>query len=382
MFFALSSIRQTIFLSIACLLFFTGIPNVRAQIIQASIQQIKSSKNISYTDIVRTKFSFQEDFVADTLSSYIMPVGKESQTGGCYLIKARNHAYAFDGSKLISLNLEDSTYKIQQESVSGQNTRSLLYWTNVLQKSVNQPDQVRLLPDTLIDNIFYAHVKIIDYDSIAHNERVYLITDFVVDKKAKLPFQINRQMRGLTDDGSILSLIENHNYSTYRLNQRDFPDLSVAKIPDYFKLYVRGIPVKPLPNGTLAPPLTMHDLTGNELQLTHFREKFVLLDFSLIGCPHSAAAVQMLNRLHDKYGNQLAILNIYPNDPSEVIQQFDEREKVRTTSVTCKKTAQQDFPINGYPSFYLLDGDGVVVQSYSGFFKDLESLLIDDIESL
>ncbi|GAA4789792.1 hypothetical protein GCM10023231_17190 [Olivibacter ginsenosidimutans] len=158
--------RSSLFYLITYLLF-VNIGSVNGQTLQESIQRIRSLKNISYTDVVRTKFSFQEDFSVDTLSSHVLPTPEEAQTGGCYLIKGGNNSYAFDGNKLISLNYADSTYKIQKESVSGQHTRSLLYWTNVLEKSAKQSNRVRLLADTLINNTSYAHIEVIDYDSIA-----------------------------------------------------------------------------------------------------------------------------------------------------------------------------------------------------------------------
>ncbi|SEO13724.1 Thiol-disulfide isomerase or thioredoxin [bacterium A37T11] len=279
--------------------------------------------------------------------------------------------------------MAESTYKVQKESVSGQHTRSLLYWANEWEKLAGQPDKkVLRFPDTLINKMPYAHIKVIDFDSTANNKHVYSVKDIVLDKKTKLPFLINWQIMDMADDGTFVGLTENHAYSKYMPDQKGFPDLSVASIPDYFKLPTRRQPVKYLPYGTPAPQLMIHNLAGKALQLSDLKGKVVLLSFSLVGCPHSVGASQMLNRLYDKYGNEVMILNIYPMDQAESINDFDKRENIKTASFTSEKTIVNDFPIDGYPSFYLLNRDGIIVQSYSGFFKGLESQIVAKIDEI
>jgi len=364
-------------------LLLAGMCSVHAQILEQSVQKIKSLQNVSYTDVVSTKFSFEEGFVVDTLNSQVLFVPEEGNIAGYYYIKGRDHSYAFDGNKMVNLNLKDSTYQVQKESVNGQYTRSLLYWASELEKLIDQPaNKVVQLPDTLLNNRAYAHIKVTDFDSIANNEHVYEITDFVFDKKNQLPFLISRRFKGLASDGTFFGLIENHAYDQYQLDQKNFPDLSVASIPDHFKPPAKRLPVEYLPNGTPSPPLNVHDLTGKELQLTTLKGKVVLLNFSLIGCPHCVGAAQMLNRLYDRYNDKVVILNIYPIDQVEAIAKFDKREKVKTASFTTEKSVLKDFPIDGYPSFYLLDKGGVVIQSYKGFFNDMESQIVAQIDSI
>src|SRR3546814_328779 len=103
--FSLSSKMRScifrLFLSIIGFLLLFGFLEVNAQVLQSSAQKIRSYKNISYTDIVRTKFSFQEDFSADTLRSHILTVPGEPLAGGYYQLKDTGNSYAFDGNKLV-----------------------------------------------------------------------------------------------------------------------------------------------------------------------------------------------------------------------------------------------------------------------------------------
>ncbi|RZL69384.1 MAG: TlpA family protein disulfide reductase [Pedobacter sp.] len=372
--------------SLLLLSFFSlfGTLDGRAQIIQKSAQKIKSYKNLSYTDVVSTKFHFQDDFSTDTLVTQLSIISNEPFAEGCYLIKGRSNSYTFDGNKLVNLNHRDSTYVLEKESIEGQNTRSLLYWANNMDDlSKLPPTKIRQLHDTLINNAYCTNIQITRSDTIVDNKRQYQATNFIIDKKSNLPIHIIRKMQGNASDGSNFQFIETHSYSNYRFNRKDFPDLTLATIPTYFRVPPKNIPVVFLPNGTPAPSIKAFDLSGKAFELEKLKGKLVLINFSLIGCPHCVGAAQMLNRLNEKYKEKgLVILNIYPIDQKDAIIRFDNRENVKTLSLTSEKAVQQAYPFDGYPSFYLLDKNGSVAQSYKGFYKDLELALTEKIDSI
>jgi len=358
--------------------------DAKTQIIQKSAQKIKSYKNLSYRDIVCTKFNFQDDFSADTLSSKLLIKSKEPFAEGCYLIKGRSNSYAFDGNKLVNLKLTDSTYTVEKESVEGQNTRSLLFWANDMEKLSKMPARkINQLRDTLINNTYYTNILITVSDTIIDSKRQYLATNFIIDKNSNLPIHIIRKMQGNAGDGSNFQFLETHSYSDYRFDIKDFPDLTLAIIPANFRVPPKSIPVVFLPNGTPAPSIKAFDLHGEAFDLEKLKGKPVLINFSLIGCPHCVGAAQMLNRLNEKYKESgLVIVNIYPLDQKDAIIRFDSRENVKTLSLTSDRAVQRAYPFDGYPSFYLLDKNGSVAQSYKGFYKDLEFALNEKIDSI
>ncbi|MGF1926042.1 MAG: TlpA family protein disulfide reductase [Bacteroidia bacterium] len=366
------------------IVFLLGLPESKAQILQKTAQKIRSSKNISYTDIVRVKFHFQDDFSADTLRSQVYISAKEPKAGGYYFLKCSSNTYAFDGNKLVNLNLTDSTYQLEKESENGQNTRTLLYWAKNIDKLVKLPSsRIKLLADTVIHQTAYTNIKVTVSDTIIKQKHQYNATNFIIDKKSNLPIRISTTMKGEANDGSYFQFEEIHSYSDYQLNKSNFPDLSLATIPAHFRVPPQRVPVVFLPNGTRAPFLKAFDFSGKALDLEKLKGKLVLINFSLIGCPHCVGAAQMLNRLHEKYKDKdLIILNIYPVDQKEAIVKFDTRENVKTQSYTSDRSVKQAYPFDGYPSFYLLDKKGLVAQSYNGFYKELEVALIEKIESL
>ncbi|KRT17506.1 hypothetical protein ASU31_02890 [Pedobacter ginsenosidimutans] len=370
-------------LIIGCALFLLSPDEVDAQLLQKSSQAINTKKNLSYTDIVQTKFSFQEDFYADTLSSAILPGKSEPISTGQFLLTGKNISYAFDGNRMITLHLTDSTYAVQKESVSGQDTRTLLYWAMEMQKlSKLSENKIVQLADTIINDISFANIRITVTDTVEQNQRSYNISSFIIDKENYLPVKIIRQFKGLGNDGTSFGLVEIHNYSEYKINQNKFPDLSNATIPAYFSLPVKRQPVKFLENGTPAPFLKAYDKKGNLLDTSFLKGKMVLINFSLIGCPHCVGAAQMLNRLQEKFkGRNLLILNIYPIDPFEAIVKFDIKEQVLSPSYTSDRSVVKSFPLDGYPSFYLIDMQGKIAQSYNGYYKALEQELEEKIET-
>jgi thiol-disulfide isomerase/thioredoxin len=352
-----------------------GCVDLNAQVLQKVERAIRSHQNISYTDIVRIKFHFQEDFTADTLTSQVMPIANEPIGGGYYLVKNTKQSYAFDGNKLVKLYAPDSTYKVEKEPVEGQNTRTLLYWAKNIAKLSQLPAaKIRQLQDTVIHNVTYTNILVTEKDTLINNEHQYNATHFIIDQQSYLPKHILIQMEGTADDGSLMKILETHSYSNYRVDQKSFPDLSSAIIPAHFKTPPKRVPAVFLPNGTPAPAIKAIDPSGKAFNLDELKGKTVLINFSLVGCPHCVGAAQMLNRLHEKYKEKgLVIVNIYPLDQKDAIMKFDHKENVKTTSYTSEKSVQQTYPFDGYPSFYLIDQNGKVAQSYKGFYKGLES---------
>ena len=365
------------FLFMLSVLFLLVVAQTKAQILLKSSNKINSSKNLSYTDIVETKFSFQDQFYSDTIKSKVIPPNEKKHETGKYDLAGKNVKYAFDGIKLVTLSYSDSTYSVQKEAISGQDTRTLIYWSDKMKKITgSSKNKASSIKDTIINGNTYANIEVIEKDTIDNHQHHYIISKFLIDKKSLLPIRIISMFKGKANDGSDFGLIEIHNYSEYKIDQPDFPDLSSSTIPNYFRLPKKREPVKFLENGLPAPPLNAFDLKGMKLDNETLKGKVVLINFSLIGCPHCVGAAQMLNRLLEKFKDRnLKIINIYPIDTGDIVARFDRRENVSSPSFTTDKSVQKAYPFNGYPSFYLIDSQGKISKSYNGYYKELESEL-------
>ncbi|RZK40409.1 MAG: TlpA family protein disulfide reductase [Pedobacter sp.] len=369
--------------------FFTGLLCLcaaiacEAQSLQQTIQRIRSYKNISYKDQLSFKFSFEEDFGVNIIESYVKPVATETQTGGYFLVKGSTTTYAYDGNKQVRFYFPDSTYAIDKNAIGGQDTRTLIYWTGVIEKHMDQEKSVKRFADTTINGTVYLNFQINEVDNIENNEHFYTHTKLLIDKKSYLPYKITRHARGKTGDGSIGGYTESHQYSNFNFNLSSFPDLSSIIIPDFFTLPKPGKPIIPLENGIMAPSITAYDLSGNAVDLQKLKGKNVLLNFTLVGCVHCVNAANMLNSLQAKFENKdLMILNIYPHDNKDAIKKFDTFNKIKTPSYTSNKETDKAYKVDGYPKFFLIDKKGKINEQYTGYYKELENLLTSKIEEL
>jgi thiol-disulfide isomerase/thioredoxin len=287
------------------LLLITTLTSAHAQQVLESVSlELKSQKNISYVDVVKTKFSFQVDYSVDTLQSQIAFSQKEEQTGGYYRLESSKNSFLFDGNKLIVLDKTDSTYRLEKTAITGQNTRSLLYWVKEINHYVNgYPSKLNQLPDTIINSVSCFHSRITSYDTVQNGLRCYTISDFFVNRDTRFPMIIRTQTKGLTDDGTLIGLEEVHNYSAYMTGDRFFPDLSVTNIPEHFRPPLKGKPLSFLENRTPAPEILLTDLEDRQHGIESLKGKIVLLNFTSVSCPHCVSAANMLNSLSDLYGS-------------------------------------------------------------------------------
>lgn len=359
--------------------------NVSAQSLSAISEKIGSTHNFTYTDILTVQLSFQDEASIDTLRTQIAVRPAEKQIGGFYKIGSKNSVELFDGDKYIALNLRDSTYRLDTKGNQGQSTRSVLYWGKQFADYLKKPGQITQLADTVINNRTCVNFLIKRKDTIDNGKHLYWQIKIVADKKTLLPSGICERMYDHTDDGALLGWTEQHIFSNYELNTNNFPDLSNAMVPVNFKLPVTERLLPMLTAGTAAPKLELKSLEGQNFNIDDLKGKIVLLNFTTIGCSHCANAAQMLSRLSEKYGkNQVAIVSIYQSNYNDQksIAKFDTRFNVKYPSYLTHQDAHKDYHIQGYPNFYLLNRQGVIIKSFDGFYASLEKEMTDQIEAI
>jgi thiol-disulfide isomerase/thioredoxin len=354
----------------------------RAQVIENTLKAVNSLHNVSYTEVLKDKMSFADVPDVETIKAKVTFVAAEKQTGGYYLLKRDSDIDTYDGNKSIWLNLRDSTYKIDKNAITGQATRSLLYWITEMKNWLKAPSKIKYLKDTVIDKVAYNHYVFVQKDTTKKGEHVYSLIYVVSNKSNYLPFSISWRLKDFFDDGALAGWNEEHFYNSYKLNEGDFPDLSESVVPAKFRLPVGRVVPKPLPVGTKAPQINLYDNAGNNFDLEKLKGKMVLLNFTTLGCPHCINAAQMLARLNQKYsGVNFAVVSIYQKgtNTQQAITKFDGKYQVKYPSYLAENTAEAIYHLSGYPNFYLLDKQGVVIQWYEGFYADLENEISDKL---
>jgi thiol-disulfide isomerase/thioredoxin len=360
--------------------------NASAQSLQNTVKQIRSLNQATFTEIIRSKFSFQDDFSVDTFKTRITAVATEPQIGGYYLIKGKKDTYLFNGDKGIWLNHRDSTYKMQKEYwIGGQNSRTLLSIANDIEGYLKTPSKIKQLPDTLIGNNAYTHFFVSKTDSLYKGDHIYSYIDIITYKTNSLPFIIRMDSQGFAGDGARMGMFEQHTFKAYDFNEKNFPDLSVASVPAGYKLPVKKEQLPMLAAGTRAPLLKLKDINGRDFDMAGLHGKMVLLNFTLDGCPHCVNAAQMLTRLNNIYKSKgLEIISIYQLglDNFKNVTRFDKKFNIKYPSYLTERTAANIYHLNGYPTFYLVNKQGAVVQAYEGFYAELEKEITEKLAAI
>ena len=125
--------------------------------------------------------------------------------------------------------------------------------------------------------------------------------------------------------------------------------------------------------GDNAPDFTLKDSDGKTINLSDYQGKLVLLDFWYAACKPCIKASFHLEALQKKYANRgLVVLGMNTMDKADKIRRHNKKHKVTYNSVLCPRSIKEIYKIRSYPSFYLIDQNGVIVFSTSGYYAGLE----------
>lgn len=376
--------KQTIAISI--LFYFLSPLNIKGQTLEKTIQTFNSLKNISYTATFKQKEFFSDKVLYDTIKAKIAIYSDKSNA---YKVRGTKDEKIFDGNKLFVLNLSDSTYNLSNtlESSVYSYKSPLSFLITELENDVQKNKPVVKLPDSSFNHKLYHHFKIIKLDSIENNKQVFRIISLLIDSKTHLPFYYRNDSQGFIDGTTtFIDFFSESKFSNYRINNKQFPDLSTAQIPKYFTLEKPAKFLPPLNVGTKAPNLDLFYSDNNIFNLEKEKGKIVLLNFTTNGCPHCVESVETLNNLYQKYKNSdFIIVSVNPFDDKESIQKFNRRYNVQYPEfISHIKTNKnvENYHVNAYPTFYLIDKEGNIAKSFIGYYPALEKDLISSIDDL
>lgn len=365
-----------IFLITLCLF----IPQSKAQLIDRMLENFNRHQNISYTAFMQNKDLFSDDVFLDTL--YATQTLKTKPT---FKLKGDVEEAIFDGHKIFKLNHKDSTYRIgDQAKQSYYYDKSLSYLMAQFNAYVKRGKKAIQLRDSIYKGKSYFQLKITDLDSMVKGKKIYSINRLLIDKKTYLPVFYRNDSGGFIDGTDMyLKIFNEYHFSNFQINRNDLIDLSQTILPVYFRIEKPKVPMPLLEKGIQAPALTIVDLKGKPTEISAYKGKIVLLNFTISGCPHCIEAIDMLNALSLTYKeNELVILSINPFDDTESILKYNDRFKQHYPTFQSAKSTKETYRINGYPTFYILNTKGEIVKGYEGFSKPIGELIKGELSSL
>jgi peroxiredoxin len=135
----------------------------------------------------------------------------------------------------------------------------------------------------------------------------------------------------------------------------------------------------------LAPDFSLPNLTGQQLQLSSYRGKIVLLDFWATWCDPCRVEIPRFVELQNKYGDQgLQIIGVSMDDGPEPVRDFYQRFKMNFPVVMGNaKTGELYGGILGLPIAFLIGRDGRISAKHIGAADTsvLEKEIVDLLRS-
>jgi thiol-disulfide isomerase/thioredoxin len=123
--------------------------------------------------------------------------------------------------------------------------------------------------------------------------------------------------------------------------------------------------------GRSAPDLSVTTLDGATVSLASLKGKTVLLDFWTTWCPPCRADAPALEKLHTKYGSQLAVVGISVNEAREIVEAFLKKNpKSFPIALSSESDLSRVYEVAVFPTYIILDADGnfdTAVEGDKGF---------------
>ncbi len=125
--------------------------------------------------------------------------------------------------------------------------------------------------------------------------------------------------------------------------------------------------------GSKVPDFDLTSVDGGRIKLSDFHGKTLWLCFWRVGCPPCRQEMPYLQSLYAKYKDRgLVVLGVNVMDDKAVVREFLHQQKVTfpnilDTSPAAEQIYFQDYGVGTIPLNYLINRDGIVVDSWIGY---------------
>jgi thiol-disulfide isomerase/thioredoxin len=111
-----------------------------------------------------------------------------------------------------------------------------------------------------------------------------------------------------------------------------------------------------------APDFTLLDIDGQQVSLQQYRGKVVFLNFWATWCIPCREEMPALERLHQTYQQDLAIISIDLKESVDQVKAFFQKHSLSFPSLLDPNgVVFRDYLVAGMPTTYLIDRDGTML---------------------
>lgn len=126
----------------------------------------------------------------------------------------------------------------------------------------------------------------------------------------------------------------------------------------------------------MAPDFTLKDLDGNEVKLSDYKGKIVILNFWAVWCKYCKQEMPDLNELDKelKEGNDAVILAVDVQESEDVVREYLTSNNISLKVLMDKNgSVAGSYGIEGYPTTFIINSDGSLY-TYIPYATDLDTL--------
>ncbi|MGM0441559.1 MAG: TlpA family protein disulfide reductase [Elusimicrobiota bacterium] len=120
--------------------------------------------------------------------------------------------------------------------------------------------------------------------------------------------------------------------------------------------------------GPIAEDFTLERITeSGKVTLSDYRGKPVFLDFWASWCPPCRTSTPYVKKLENDFGGEIHVIGInMDRDMNEAINYIKENE-LQYPNLKGDPKIAEDYSVTGIPSFFIIDSEGKIVQSFQGY---------------
>lgn len=118
--------------------------------------------------------------------------------------------------------------------------------------------------------------------------------------------------------------------------------------------------------GQQAPDFTAETVRGGEASVGDGSGQATMLVFFATWCPHCQNEAPMISELEGEYEDlRVVMVGIDGQDDPEKVREFVDRYDIESPAVY-QPSLGPTYQVSGYPTTYVLDGEGEIVAAHSG----------------
>jgi peroxiredoxin len=118
--------------------------------------------------------------------------------------------------------------------------------------------------------------------------------------------------------------------------------------------------------GATAPEISGTDVDGEEMSLSDFRGRVVVLDFWGSWCGPCIGQLPALNAVAEEFGERVAVLGVMSDPPQTARQAVAEHGVQFRNWVDGRRgPIVKEWNIDSWPTTFLIDADGVIRQTHA-----------------